>query len=100
MRIKMENNETSPINLLLQTQQKMSDDIADIKATIKETAQIMLFIRKDHDELKMKVDRLESNQLSCPARIRAQNWYITSKDLLWFFTVLAAIASVIVLFKR
>jgi hypothetical protein len=74
-----------------QIQQKMSDDIADIKSTIKETAQIMIFQRRDHDELKIKVDKIDHNQLTCPARLRTTSYGMTLKDIFYFITLFSAI---------
>jgi hypothetical protein len=97
-------DENQQLLLLLQTQQKMSDDIADIKATIKEAAQILIFLRRDHDEFKTetrnRLSQLEKAHLECPARLKMQGWALSLRDVLWLVCAVASVLSVWYTLKR
>jgi len=79
----------------LQTQQKMSEDIAEIKGTVKEAAQIVTHLNRDVTEIKDRLRKVESHPLECPAARRHDAWSMTSRDLLWLLGLVAAIAGVI-----
>jgi phage shock protein A len=78
----------------LQTQQRMSDDISEIKATLKEAAQIVTHLNRDVSELRMRVEKVEKHPMECQAATRHSAWAMTGRDFVWVLGLLAAIASV------
>lgn len=78
--------------LLLQsmnTQQKISDDISDIKATIKEGAQIVIFLNRDVALVKERLDAIERHPLECPALTKYNAWAFSVRDMAWILTLLS-----------
>lgn len=92
--------ESGQLSLLIQAQQKMADDISDIKGMVKEAAQIIHFVRRDQDELKVRLDRVELLHASCPARAKAQAWSISSKDVAWLVAFIGGVAALYFQFKK
>jgi len=81
----------------LETQERMSNDIADIKATIKEAAQVMGFLSRELSEVKSRVERdfielrtrcerMEAHTSNCPALMKYNAWAFSLRDLAWFLT--------------
>lgn len=97
-------DDNSQLFLLIQTQQKMGEDIADIKASIKEAAQILIFLRRDQDELKAelkkRIEQLEKQHQECPARLKMQGWSIGLRDYFWLISTIAGTISLWYLFKQ
>ena len=95
------------VTMFLENQQRMAEDISEIKATLKELAQIGLFLRRDQDELKEahkkqneRMSILEETHRNCPARLRHQAWALSAKDLAWLLAFLAALAGAMIVWKR
>jgi regulator of replication initiation timing len=78
----------------LQTQQRMSEDISEIKATLKEAAQILTHLNRDVSELRSRLEKVEKHPMECQAATRHSAWSVTGKDFMWVLGLLAAIASV------
>ncbi len=78
----------------LQTQQRMSDDISDIRATLKEAAQIVTHLNRDVSDMRSRLEKVERHPMECQAATRHSAWSMTSKDFLWVLGLIAAIASV------
>ena len=89
----------------LATQEKMSDDIADIKGTLKEAAkvvslqgQIIEDIRAEHKALSQKVETLErtveKHPQTCAAMQRHSAWSFSARDIFWIATLIGSIAAV------
>lgn len=74
----------------LQTQQKMSEDIADIRATIKEASQIMIHLNRDVADVRNRVEHLERHPNECPAAKRHSAWALSAKDVMWLLALAAA----------
>jgi hypothetical protein len=77
----------------LQTQQRTSDDIAEIKATLKEAAQIVKFLNRDVVEIKTRVEKLERHPGECLAAKRHEAWSMTGRDFAWLIGLIAAIGA-------
>ena len=82
----------------LETQERMSSDIADIKATIKEAAQVMGFLSRELSEVKSRVERdfieirtrcerLEAHSSNCPALMKYNAWAFSLRDVAWLLTL-------------
>jgi len=67
----------------LQTQREIGQDIADIKATVKEAAQIMTTLNRDVADLRSRLERCEKHPSECTAARRHSAWALSAKDLLW-----------------
>lgn len=89
----------------LETQERMSNDIADIKATIKEAAQVMGFLSRELSELKAKADRefvelrtrcerLEAHPVSCPALLKYNAWAFSLRDVAWLLTLVGVAVAI------
>lgn len=78
----------------LQTQQRMSEDISDIKATLKEAAQIVTHLNRDVSDMRNRLEKVERHPLECQAASRHSAWSLTGKDLMWVLGLVVAIASV------
>lgn len=74
----------------LQTQQKMSEDIADIRATIKEASQIMIHLNRDVSDVRNRVEHLERHPNECPAAKRHSAWALSAKDVMWLLALAGA----------
>jgi hypothetical protein len=55
--------------ILLETQQKVAEDISQIKISLEKGVQLIEFQRRDHMQLEERVKELEKTQGSCPARL-------------------------------
>jgi hypothetical protein len=86
--------DSTQLAALISCQQKMSEDIGDIKATVKEAASIITFVRRDQDELKVRLDRLEIMHNNCPARQKMNAWSMGAKDIAWLLALVGGILSV------
>jgi len=75
----------------LQTQQNIGKDIADIKATIKEAAQIMTTLNRDVADVRSRLERCEKHPLECSAARRHSAWALSAKDLLWLLGLAGAV---------
>lgn len=53
-------DEITQMSLLIQAQQKIADDISEIKVMVKELSTTMHYVRRDQDELKTRLDRVEA----------------------------------------
>lgn len=89
----------------LQTQEKMSDDIADIKGTLKEAAKVVSHlgeslenVRSEHKVLCQKVETIErtveKHPQMCPAMQRHSAWSFSMRDVFWIAAMLGSIAAV------
>jgi hypothetical protein len=89
----------------LETQERMSIDIADIKATIKEAAQVMGFLSRELSEVKSRVERdfvelrtrcerLEAHSSTCPALLKYNAWAFSLRDAAWILAVVGAAVAV------
>jgi hypoxanthine phosphoribosyltransferase len=57
----------------LQTQQRMSDDISDIRATLKEAAQIVTHLNRDVSDMRSRLEKVERHPMECQAATRIKN---------------------------
>ena len=93
---------------LYQVQQKMAEDISEIKGSIREAIKVLDYMAKDQErlraeleketaELKVKVSAVERQHQDCPARLRHNGWATSVKDLAF---VIALIASFWALYRK
>lgn len=92
--------DSTQLGLLIQAQQKMADDVSDIKVMVKEAAQIIHFVRRDQDEMKLRVDKLEGIHADCPARLKANAWSISLKDIAWIVALFGGIVAMYASIKK
>ncbi len=93
-------DEHNQLGLLIQAQQKMADDISEIKIMVKEAAQVIHFLRRDQDEMKVRLERVESAHINCPARAKAAAWSISARDFAWLVALMGGIVAVWASFKK
>ena len=75
---------------LIDQQQKMADDIGEIKTMVREAIHTVGYVVKDLDDLKARMARNELVHVSCPARNRAQGWASVLKDLSLIIAILSS----------
>jgi hypothetical protein len=80
-------------------QQRMAEDVSEIKVLCKELAAVMHFVRRDQDDFKARLDKLELAQQTCPARLKATAWSMSLKDIAWILALVGGIIAVIAGFK-
>lgn len=89
----------------LATQEKMSDDIADIKGTLKEATTVVSHlsasienVRMEHKALSQKVETLEKSvekhPQTCAAMQRHSAWSFSARDIFWLAALVGSIAAV------
>lgn len=86
--------------IMLENQQRMTEDISDIKASVREAAQIVVFMQRDQNELKQRLNIVETSCAQCPARNHYGAITTTSKALLWILTLVATILGIVLYFKK
>jgi hypothetical protein len=83
----------------------MSSDIADIKATIKEAAQVMGFlsreiaevksrVERDFIELRTRCERMEGHSSNCPALRKYNAWAFSLRDVAWVLTLVGVAVAI------
>lgn len=65
---------------VIDQQQKMSDDLGEIKVMVREAMHTVGYIVKELDDLKGRTSRNETAHFNCPARLRTQGWANVLKD--------------------
>jgi hypothetical protein len=72
-------------------QQRIAEDVSEIKVLCKELAAVMHFVRRDQDDFKVRLDKIELAQQTCPARLIATAWGISMKDIAWMLALAAGL---------
>jgi adenylosuccinate synthase len=90
------------LSVFLSEQKRMASDINEIKITVKEAAQVVIYMQKTVDEVKERSEKeitevktrltgLERAHNDCPARLRVQGWGMSAKDLAWLVAFVGGI---------
>jgi len=72
----------------------MSDDISEIKATLKEAAQIVTHLNRDVADMRARLEKVERHPLECQAATRHSAWAMTGRDFMWILGLIAALGAV------
>jgi len=75
----------------LQTQREIGQDIAEIKATVKEASQIITTLNRDVADVRGRLERCEKHPMECQAARRHTAWALSAKDLLWLLGLAGAV---------
>ena len=88
------------VTMFLENQQRMAEDIAEIKAAVREAAQVVVFMQRDQNELKNRVEKCEQNYQNCPARVQHNALMFSTRGIMWLLTLIATVLGLAVYFKK